>query len=344
MRIVYVEDNQANVFLVKRVARMGGHDIINYIDGEEALSNINRDQPNLILMDIQLAGEMSGLQVVEKLREDGFAKPIIAVTAYAMVGDRERCLSAGCNDYIAKPLSIPLLIELMDYYNGKAAPAADKPVPAEDEAIPDIPTPAPAPLHAATGVNGASAHTTTTPASPAPASHTTPEPKITVHLPTTSKPTPEQTPPVATTPPAASETAPVVTPAADITDADIEDGDTVIGPAAPADQVPETVTEADTRVTTAPIATKPEDTQKSDDEADVETKILPALGRRPEATPTTTETTPSESDGAASRADTSPTSASAPEKRPADSGSGNGNGNGGGSVTSREVSGSFTKS
>lgn len=117
MRIVYVEDNQANVFLVRRVARAGGHDVINYIDGEEALANIVQDKPDLILMDIQLAGELSGLQVVEKLRKDGFEVPIVAVTAYAMIGDRERCMDAGCTDYIAKPLSIPRLLELIEHYN-----------------------------------------------------------------------------------------------------------------------------------------------------------------------------------------------------------------------------------
>ncbi|HEX2622161.1 MAG TPA: response regulator, partial [Phototrophicaceae bacterium] len=61
MRILYVEDNPANLFLVKRVARMGGHEVINYIDGEDALANFIKDKPDLVLMDIQLAGELSGL-------------------------------------------------------------------------------------------------------------------------------------------------------------------------------------------------------------------------------------------------------------------------------------------
>lgn len=140
MRIVYVEDNQANVFLVKRVARMGGHDIINYIDGEEALTHIQRDDPHLILMDIQLAGDLSGLQVVEKLRGDGFNRPIIAVTAYAMVGDRERCLAAGCNDYIAKPLSIPRLIELIDHYNDQSGSPATS-IKRKTSELPGVPPP-----------------------------------------------------------------------------------------------------------------------------------------------------------------------------------------------------------
>jgi len=114
MRILYVEDNLTNVSLVKRVAR--GHDIINYIDGEDALHNFDKDKPDLVLMDIQIAGRLNGLEVVKELREQGHQLPIIAVTAYAMVGDREKCLAAGCDEYIAKPLPIPKLLEIIKKY------------------------------------------------------------------------------------------------------------------------------------------------------------------------------------------------------------------------------------
>jgi two-component system cell cycle response regulator DivK len=124
MRILYVEDNPANLFLVKRVARMGGHEVINYIDGEDALANFIRDKPDLVLMDIQLAGELSGLDVVQRLRTVGHKTPIIAVTAYAMIGDRERFLTAGCDDYLAKPLPIPRLVELIEHYS-KNVPVVD---------------------------------------------------------------------------------------------------------------------------------------------------------------------------------------------------------------------------
>lgn len=116
MKILYVEDNAANVFLVKRIAKVGGHDVVNYIDGEQALGRFESDKPDLVLMDIQLAGELSGLDVVQNLRTRGSRVPIIAVTAYAMVGDRERCLAAGCDDYLAKPLPIPRLMEIFDHY------------------------------------------------------------------------------------------------------------------------------------------------------------------------------------------------------------------------------------
>jgi two-component system cell cycle response regulator DivK len=130
VRILYVEDNPANLFLVKRVARMGSHEVLNYIDGEEALKNFAQDKPDLVLMDIQLAGELSGLEVVKKLREDGHTVPIIAVTAYAMLGDRERCLKAGCDDYLAKPLPVPQLVDLFERYTPATPPS--QPVTAAD--------------------------------------------------------------------------------------------------------------------------------------------------------------------------------------------------------------------
>lgn len=116
MRVLYVEDNPANVFLVKRVAKMGSHEIINFVDGTEALSRYASINPDLVLMDIQISGELNGLDVVRRLRADGITTPIIAVTAYAMVGDRERCIAAGCTDYMAKPLPIAQLVQLLQHY------------------------------------------------------------------------------------------------------------------------------------------------------------------------------------------------------------------------------------
>jgi len=127
MRIVYVEDNIANVHLVKRVARMGKHEIINYIDGMDALNNFVSDKPDLVLMDIQLAGELTGIEVVQKLRANGHTTPIIAVTAYAMVGDKERCIQAGCTGYMSKPIPVTDLVNLFKEYDTPApSELADK--------------------------------------------------------------------------------------------------------------------------------------------------------------------------------------------------------------------------
>lgn len=115
MKILYVEDNMANLYLMKRIAH--GHEVVNYIDGQEALEHFYTLKPDLVFMDIQLAGELSGLDVVQVLRERGDITPIVAVTAYAMVGDREKCVQAGCNDYLAKPLPIPEVLAIIKRYD-----------------------------------------------------------------------------------------------------------------------------------------------------------------------------------------------------------------------------------
>ncbi len=126
MKIMYVEDNQANIALMQRVARMGGHEVVFYTSGEVAIENFSKDAPDLVLMDVQLEGRISGLEAVKILRAQGHTIPMIAVTAYAMVGDKERCLEAGCNWYLPKPLPIAELIEMLKRYQTEAANAASK--------------------------------------------------------------------------------------------------------------------------------------------------------------------------------------------------------------------------
>ncbi len=117
MRIAYVEDNMTNQSLVHRVAGMNGHVVTSYAEGEIALKELVIHKFDLILMDIELAGEVNGLQVVRTLRSHGLTTPIVAVTAYAMMGDREKCLEAGCNDYLPKPLPIAEFLVLLAHYD-----------------------------------------------------------------------------------------------------------------------------------------------------------------------------------------------------------------------------------
>jgi two-component system cell cycle response regulator DivK len=133
MRILYVEDHPANLFLVQRVARMGNHDIINYTEGQSALDHFEKDKPDLVLMDVQLPGKLTGLDVVKELRARGHRLPIIAVTAYAMMGDRERCLEAGCDAYIAKPMPISDLVDILKKYDPTSS---EKPTPAQESPAP----------------------------------------------------------------------------------------------------------------------------------------------------------------------------------------------------------------
>lgn len=122
MRIAYVEDNLANLALVRRVARMGQHEVESYAEAETALVSLGQNPPDLILVDLQLAGQMDGLQLVSTLRQQGVQTPIVAVTAYAMLGDRERCLEAGCNAYLPKPLPVSELLALFETHDtGKSA-------------------------------------------------------------------------------------------------------------------------------------------------------------------------------------------------------------------------------
>lgn len=120
MRVLYVEDNRVNLMLVERVAKMGGHEVINRTSGEAALADFAEIAPDLVLMDIQLEGAMTGLEAVQKLREQGYTVPVVALTAYAMKGDREKALRAGCEEYLPKPLPINKLVELLHRYERQA--------------------------------------------------------------------------------------------------------------------------------------------------------------------------------------------------------------------------------
>ena len=125
MQIIYVEDNPANLALVQRVARLGRHKVTSFTSGEDAYQALSasEEKPDLLLVDIQLDGAMSGVDLMTKLREDGLEIPIVAVTAYAMMGDKERCIEAGFTSYLPKPLPVMDLIDLFKQYEN-SVPAA----------------------------------------------------------------------------------------------------------------------------------------------------------------------------------------------------------------------------
>lgn len=114
MRILYVEDDAANVALVERVAGMSNHDIISYPHAEDALANFEFDNPHLVIADIHLAGDMTGLEMTAELRAAGYNTPIIAVTAYHAKGVREMAFDAGCDEYFEKPIPVPDIIRMME--------------------------------------------------------------------------------------------------------------------------------------------------------------------------------------------------------------------------------------
>lgn len=104
-RILLIEDNEQNRYLVTYLLQSRGWAVEHAADGPAGLVLADRLEPALILLDIQLPG-MDGYAVARELRANPKLKtiPVVAVTSYAMPGDRERCLEAGCTGYIEKPI------------------------------------------------------------------------------------------------------------------------------------------------------------------------------------------------------------------------------------------------
>ena len=105
-KILVVEDNPANMALAIFLLESAGHTVLSARDAEAGLTMARNEQPDLILMDIQLPG-MDGLAATALLKQDDATRaiPVIALTALAMKGDEERIRAAGCNGYVAKPLA-----------------------------------------------------------------------------------------------------------------------------------------------------------------------------------------------------------------------------------------------
>jgi len=103
--VLVVEDNKASSDLMAYMLRAAGHDVLTCSDGGDALVIAGRHEPRVIVMDLQLE-RMSGIDAAAQLALDPRLRniPRVAVTAYAMVGDRERVLKAGFHGYIAKPI------------------------------------------------------------------------------------------------------------------------------------------------------------------------------------------------------------------------------------------------
>jgi CheY-like chemotaxis protein len=104
-RILIVDDNATNLRLAAEVLELEGYSTIRAADAEQALEVLKTETPDLILMDIALPG-MDGLSLTRKLKADPkFARlPVVALTAFAMVGDEKKALDAGCSGYITKPI------------------------------------------------------------------------------------------------------------------------------------------------------------------------------------------------------------------------------------------------
>jgi len=116
-RILYIEDNEQNMYLVSFLLEKHGYTVIPATDGQEGIDKAVAEKPDLILLDIQLP-KMDGHTVARNLRSNPAlaAIPIVAVTSYAMAGDREKALAAGCNGYIEKPINPDTFIQQVEQH------------------------------------------------------------------------------------------------------------------------------------------------------------------------------------------------------------------------------------
>ena len=116
-KILVIEDNEKNLYLVSFILEKNGYEIIQARDGQEGIEKARQEKPALILLDIQLPG-LDGYAVARELRNDPALAdvPIVAVTSYAMVGDRERILAAGCVGYIEKPINPETFVAEVEQY------------------------------------------------------------------------------------------------------------------------------------------------------------------------------------------------------------------------------------
>lgn len=114
-KILYVEDNEDNVYMLKNRLTRKGFTVLIASDGAEGVSLAAAEQPELILMDLSLP-VLDGWEATRRIKADPHTHhiPIIALTAHAMAGDREKALAAGCDDFDTKPIELQRLLGKMD--------------------------------------------------------------------------------------------------------------------------------------------------------------------------------------------------------------------------------------
>jgi len=112
VKILYVEDNEDNVYVVKSRLTRAGFTILIAADGAQGVAMASTEQPDLILMDLSLP-VLDGWEATRRIKAAPETKhiPVVALTAHAMAGDREKALAAGCDDFDTKPIELPRLLQ-----------------------------------------------------------------------------------------------------------------------------------------------------------------------------------------------------------------------------------------
>ena len=115
--ILIIEDNDQNMYLIRYILRERGYDVVEAKSGPAGMRLAQEHTPDLILLDIQLPG-MDGYEVASELRKTGAVAdtPIVAVTSYAMPGDREKVMNAGCNGHIEKPIKPATFVREVEHF------------------------------------------------------------------------------------------------------------------------------------------------------------------------------------------------------------------------------------
>ena len=112
-RILLVEDNEMNRDMLSRRLQKRGYEVLMALDGLDGVRMAVSERPDVILLDMSLP-EIDGWEAARRIRGAGSTAPIIALTAHAMAGDREKAIEAGCDDYDTKPVELPRLLEKIE--------------------------------------------------------------------------------------------------------------------------------------------------------------------------------------------------------------------------------------
>lgn len=112
VKILYVEDNEDNLYMLSNRLTRRGYEVVSARDGEQGIAMAGSEAPALILMDLSLP-IIDGWEATRRLKAEALTRniPVIALSAHAMAGDRDRAIAAGCDDYDTKPVELPRLLE-----------------------------------------------------------------------------------------------------------------------------------------------------------------------------------------------------------------------------------------
>ncbi len=112
VKILYIEDNEDNLYMLSSRLARRGYQVVSAKDGEQGIAMAGSETPALILMDLSLP-VIDGWEATRRLKAEPLTRsiPVIALSAHAMAGDREKAIAAGCDDYDTKPVELPRLLE-----------------------------------------------------------------------------------------------------------------------------------------------------------------------------------------------------------------------------------------